>query len=111
MALVQIFWSLLITTLDMWFTMRSGLRPWTGWTDVHSNFGRVGQVPRLLIPENTYRLTYALYWTIPISSFLFFAFFSFGREAMTQYTACIRWLQRVVLRRPETPAKTSLLPS
>ncbi|KAF8902018.1 GPCR fungal pheromone mating factor [Mucidula mucida] len=114
MSLVQTFWSLIITVMNMWASTKGGLRPWISWEDVHSNFGRVGQFPQILIPEFTYRLTYALWWTFPISSILFFAFFSFGQEALKEYSACIHWFNRVVLRRTEAPHKTpciGLLPS
>ncbi|KAF8902842.1 pheromone A receptor-domain-containing protein [Mucidula mucida] len=114
MALLQIFWSVVITALNMWFTMKKGLRPWISWEDVHVNFGRIGQSPRILIPDNIYLYTYALWWTVPLSSIMFFAFFSFGREAMKEYAGCIRWFRRVVLRCPERPTKAiraGMLPS
>ncbi len=112
MSIVQIFWSVLITALNMWFTMRTGLRPWISWEDVHTDFGRIRQLPEVLIPDNIYRLTYAIWWTLPISSVLFFAFFSFGQEAMKEYSSCLRWFKRVVLRRPAEPEKrATFLPS
>jgi pheromone a factor receptor len=98
MAIVQMFWGALITGLNMWFTCKNGLRPWTGWADVHVDFSRVALFPTLVIPEFVLRWTYFLWWTIPISSALFFAFFSFGEDAMKEYAACIKWIRRVVFR-------------
>ncbi|KAK0199270.1 GPCR fungal pheromone mating factor [Desarmillaria ectypa] len=102
MSLVQIFWGVLVTTVNMWFTMKNGLRPWTGWEDVHVGFSRIGQFPRLLIPATTWTYTYLLWWTIPISSVLFFIFFSFGQEAMKEYRRCFGWVKVAVFRRPES---------
>ncbi|PBK68302.1 fungal pheromone STE3G-protein-coupled receptor [Armillaria solidipes] len=102
MSLVQIFWGVLVTGVNMWFTMKNGLRPWTGWADIHVGFSRIGQFPQLLISPTTWSYTYGLWWTIPISSILFFAFFSFGQEAMKQYHSCFRWVKTAVLRMPES---------
>ncbi|KAK0480433.1 GPCR fungal pheromone mating factor [Armillaria luteobubalina] len=108
MSLVQIFWGVFVTSVNMWFTMKSGLRPWTGLADVHSGFSRIGQFPQLFITPTTWTYTYLLWWTIPISSVLFFIFFSFGQEAMKEYRHCFRWIKVVIFRRPDSgPSSTS----
>ncbi|KDR78095.1 hypothetical protein GALMADRAFT_32651, partial [Galerina marginata CBS 339.88] len=98
MSLVQMFWGLAVIAFNMWFTMRGGLRPWISWEDVHSNFSRIGVFPTLFIPPQALLFTYMLWWTLPISSFLFFAFFSFGQDAMKEYRACYIWIRRNVFR-------------
>ena len=104
MAIVQMFWGALLIGINMWFTCRSGLRPWTGWADVHSNFSRVALFPTLLIPLSVLRWTYFLWWTIPISSVIFFAFFAFGQDAVKEYVACFRWVRSNILRQKQDGA-------
>ncbi|KAJ6535332.1 GPCR fungal pheromone mating factor [Mycena vulgaris] len=107
LALFQMSWGLAVTLGDMLFTFRGGLRPYTSWADVHSNFSRVAAFPTFLIPAQDLAYTYALWWTIPISSIAFFLFFAFGQDAMREYRACVSW----VLRRPigqTTDASASL---
>ena len=87
MALVEMFWSLTMIGLNVYFDYRNGLRPWTNWDDVHYDWSRIGQFPQILIPPATLRWTYFFYWTIPISSYLFVAFFVVGRDTFKEYTA------------------------
>lgn len=111
MALVQMLWTTIVTVADMAFTLRPGLRPWISWDDVHSNFGRIAVFPTLFIPAQTLVITYFIWWTVPISAFLFASFFAFGEDAKREYSAC--WhslvaLFRRVFRRPApTPAPTA----
>ncbi|KAG6906376.1 hypothetical protein DXG01_014249 [Tephrocybe rancida] len=114
MAVVQMFWGLLVIILNVWLTCRNGLRPWTGWADVHSNFSRVAVFPMRLIPVEGVRWTFFAWWVIPVSSVLFFVFFSFGEDAMKEYRTCILWVARNIFRRKDASSdyKTKLsLPS
>ncbi|KDQ50566.1 hypothetical protein JAAARDRAFT_141725 [Jaapia argillacea MUCL 33604] len=95
----EMCWGILVTSLNMWFTFRHGILPWTSWDDVHFQFSGIGQFPTLFIPQSELAWTFFLWWTIPISAFLFFGFFSFGQESMRDYRACIAWFSRVILRR------------
>ncbi|KAJ7248821.1 GPCR fungal pheromone mating factor, partial [Mycena rebaudengoi] len=104
LALFQMSWGLAVTLGDMLFTLRGGLRPWISWADVHSNFGRVAAFPLLFIPAQDLVYTYALWWTIPVSSLVFFLFFAFGADAMREYRAVVR----CVLRRPAEDTSSSL---
>jgi pheromone a factor receptor len=104
------FWGFAITVLDMWFTMKSGLRPWINWQNVHFNFSRVGLFPALLIPPKSLLTTYIIWWTIPISTGLFFAFFAFGQDALKEYHACYLWVRRTVFRL-SNPSQELSLPS
>nr|QQL12042.1 mating-type protein ste3.3 [Hypsizygus marmoreus] len=110
MAIVQMFWGLVVMSIHVWFTCRNGLRPWTGWTDVHSNFSRVGVFPSRLIPPDILRWTHFTWWTVPISSIFFFAFFSFGDDAVKEYKACFQWITPLFRRKNETILPMSSLP-
>ncbi|KAJ7101761.1 pheromone A receptor-domain-containing protein [Mycena epipterygia] len=111
MALVQMLWATIVTAADMAFTLNEGLRPWTSWADVHSNFGRVAVFPTAFIPAQTLLVSYLIWWTVPISSLLFAAFFAFGEDAKREYvafwTAFVGLLRRI-FRRPTPSAPVPL---
>lgn len=111
MAIVQMLWGAVVMVINVAFTCRHGLRPWTTWADVHSNFSRVAQFPTIFITLDVLRWTQFTWWTIPISAFFFFAFFSFGADAVKEYKACINWVSIVIFRRPVSDKKNSVLPS
>lgn len=121
MAVLEMSWGLLATSLDMWFTYQNGLRPWTNWADVHSNFSRIAQFPVIEIPSFVLAWTFALWWTVPLSSVIFFAFFSFGEDAMREYRACFVWFGGIVFRQnarqpimstiSSTPSSSRYVPS
>ncbi|KAJ7131520.1 pheromone A receptor-domain-containing protein [Mycena crocata] len=82
-------------------TASEGLLPYTSWADVHSNFSRVPKIPTVFMPPGELAWTYLMWWTIPLSSYLFFALFSFGEEARAEYGPWARWVKKRVLRIPE----------
>ncbi|KAH7881712.1 pheromone A receptor-domain-containing protein [Phlebopus sp. FC_14] len=108
MAIVEMFFGLLVTSLNMWFSLRPGLRPWISWDDVHSNFSEVAYFPLFLIPEPELAWTFALWSMIPVSSTFFFVFFAFGQDAMKEYCATFSWIRCNVFRIPETSPKAHL---
>lgn len=109
MSVVQMFWGLALGIFNTWFTVVSGLRPWISWEDVHFNFSRVGVFPTDFIPPKTLFYTFFLWWSVPISSILFFAFFSFGQDAMKEYRAYYIWIKGAIFRRPLRSDKKSLI--
>jgi pheromone a factor receptor len=111
MAVVEMTWGLLVISVNMWFNYQDGLRPWTNWANVHSNFSRIQQFPALEIPKVTLAWTFALWWTIPFSSIIFFVFFSFGKDALDDYRACFAWVRRVILRQTALQATSTTLES
>ncbi|TFY61868.1 hypothetical protein EVG20_g6898 [Dentipellis fragilis] len=111
MALVEMFWTLVVSSLNVWFTCRGGLRPWISWDNVHVGFSQIGQFPTVLIPKDDLRWTFALWWTIPISAFIFSAFFAFGEDAMREYCACFAWVRLHVFRMQPPLNSTGSLPS
>lgn len=99
MAVLQMFWSITVTSYTLWFTvMAIPIRPWTTWADVHSNFSRIDLYPTLFTPELVLRTYYAVWWMVPVTSFMFVAFFAFGRDAVEEYKKCLVWVRTRVLR-------------
>ncbi|KZT69400.1 STE3-domain-containing protein [Daedalea quercina L-15889] len=97
MAVIEMFWGLLVTAINTWFSYRDGLRPWISWANTHSDFSRIGQYPLILIPRSTLVEAYFLWWAVPVSAYLFFVFFAFGRDTMQCYVACWEWIRRFLL--------------
>ncbi|GBE87046.1 Pheromone B beta 1 receptor [Sparassis crispa] len=113
MALFEMFWSLLVSVLNMWYSYSAGLRPWISWSNVHSNFSRIGQFPTIMIPRHDITMTYFLWWTIPVSAYIFFVFFAFGQDTMKDYRAGFLRLCGIVLPNcmlRQGPAEKSSLP-
>ncbi|KAJ7278692.1 GPCR fungal pheromone mating factor [Mycena rebaudengoi] len=108
MSILQMIWSISLTIFTLWFTTVSiPIRPWTTWADVHSNFSRVDQYPYLFTPQVILAGYYALWWTIPASTFIFVAFFAFGHDALAEYAKCFLWFRRTVLRQNVGSASAS----
>ncbi|TFK65314.1 fungal pheromone STE3G-protein-coupled receptor [Pluteus cervinus] len=115
MSVLQMFWSISLTSYAMWFTiMATPIRPWTNWADVHSNFSRVDTYPARFTPPRVATCFYVLWWTIPASTILFVGFFAFGRDAVDEYKQCFVWFRRNILRQSvsdEKPNKFGTLPT
>ncbi|TEB23050.1 STE3-domain-containing protein [Coprinellus micaceus] len=98
MSIVQMFWGIAIMSFNMWFTLRTGLRPWISWADVHSDWHRIDAFRTIFIPKQVVLVTHVLWWTIPVSTWLFFVFFSFGEDAVKEYKRCGVWIKERVFR-------------
>ncbi|KAJ7732230.1 pheromone receptor Rcb2 B43 [Mycena maculata] len=108
MSVIQMVWSLSITSYILWFTLMAvPLRPWTGWADVHSNFSRVDTYPILFVPQEVLTSYYVSWWILPASTFIFVAFFAFGREAVDEYKQVFRSFRRHVLRQNPTTSQST----
>jgi len=109
MSALQMFWSIAITSYTLWYTRStSPVRPWTTWADVHSDFLRVDQYFSAFMPPFILSTLNVMWWFIPASTWIFVAFFSFGKEATDEYKKCFSWLKTNVLRRPDlSKAKSS----
>ncbi|KAJ7212693.1 Rcb2.42, partial [Mycena pura] len=113
MALVQMLWSTVVTVTNMVLTLRGGLRPWISWADVHSDFGRIGFVPRVFIPDSQWKPRYFTVWAVPITAVLFFAFFAFGQDAIKEYKAffgVLRRAARIPEKKPRVPSVPTFTP-
>ncbi|KAJ7455551.1 putative fungal pheromone GPCR, STE3-type [Mycena latifolia] len=99
-------WNALVIGVGLWATYDEGFRPWTSWSDVHSDFSRIQQFPLAEVPAGLLPVTYLLWAAVPISSALFFSFFSFGEDSTKEYGRFWRWIRRNVLRlrdKPQSP--------
>ncbi|CCM02275.1 uncharacterized protein FIBRA_04360 [Fibroporia radiculosa] len=104
MALVEMFWALFIISCTLYFNYRDGLRPWISWANVHSNFSNINLFALIVIPPTLLQWTYFLWWTTPISGYLFFVFFAFGADAMKEYALFVAWFRRNVLHQKREAA-------
>ncbi|TBU29733.1 pheromone A receptor-domain-containing protein [Dichomitus squalens] len=98
MSLALVIWDLVVFALTLSFNYRNGLRPWTSWADVHSNWLNVNRFPIVLVPASDKRWLYFIWWTIPVTAYMFFAFFAFSNDVSSQFYACLWWLRRHILR-------------
>ncbi|KAI0350982.1 fungal pheromone STE3G-protein-coupled receptor [Trametes cingulata] len=98
MSLALVIWDVVVFALTLSWNYRNGMRPWTNWADVHSNWLAIGRFPIVLVPASDKQWLYFIWWTVPATAYMFFAFFAFGRDASTEYGACIRWFRRHILR-------------
>lgn len=113
MAMVETVWTLFVTIVNLWYSHQHGLRPWVSWADVHYEFSHVSQFPAVLNTQENILMTYLLWWTIPVSSVIFMAFFAFGQDAVREYKKCGSFVKYTVLRRPQDvdKLKNIVLPS
>ncbi|KAJ7441457.1 putative fungal pheromone GPCR, STE3-type [Mycena galericulata] len=96
-------WNTVLISLSMANEYTNGLQPWTSWAAVHEHFSFIGHYTYIELPAQTILGIYLLWWAVPLSSLVFFAFFGVGEEAMKDYRASASWVGRVILRR-EPPA-------
>ncbi|KAI0350979.1 fungal pheromone STE3G-protein-coupled receptor [Trametes cingulata] len=92
MAFAEIIVTAVSSSITLWFTSLS-LRPWTNWSDVHWNFSRIDVYVNAFTPPIVYNYYYVIWYIIPASSFIFFAFFAFGQDAVKEYSACFMWIR------------------
>nr|ADX23535.1 putative pheromone receptor [Flammulina velutipes] len=107
MAIMQMIWTLSVTSFSLSYTASViPIRPWTNWADVHSDFLRVDQFVMGIFPQRVQTAYYVLWSTVPASTFIFVAFFAFGKEAVEQYKAAFSFCYRLVARKdkPTTDA-------
>nr|BDD37065.1 pheromone receptor [Rhizopogon roseolus] len=97
MAVVEMIWNIMITSYTLWFSTMD-MRPWTNWDNVHSNFSRIDLYATLFTPRIVLSSFYLIWWIIPASTFIFVAFFAFGKDAVEEYKACIVWVRRNILK-------------
>jgi hypothetical protein len=72
-----------------------GITKWN-WTDVHSDYSRIPQIPTIEWKNNP-KAVIALEmfrWSLVLCAFLFFAFFGLAKEAKQHYRCLYRWLAR-----------------
>lgn len=100
MALTEMIWSTSLAAYTLYLNVSPGLRPWTNWANVHSNFSRVGLFPTIELPPQFIEAMMLLWWNLPASGLIFFVFFAFGEEALKEYKKIWRRIMVKVFKRP-----------
>ncbi|KAB5589512.1 Pheromone B beta 1 receptor [Ceratobasidium theobromae] len=96
LSIIMMFYTAGITLFVLIVNVQqSGLKPWTSWDDVHSDFQYIPTDTRARIPQPFWDFYLLVWLIIPISSVLFFVFFGFGREARLEYVKFFRWVFRI----------------
>ncbi|TEB19609.1 STE3-domain-containing protein [Coprinellus micaceus] len=109
MAVAQMFGVVGITSYTLWFaTIAVPLRPWTSWDDVHSDFWRVDVFLARFYPQPVERAFYGMWMVVPLSTFVFVAFFSFGRDAVDEYRKCFDWVKVNIFRMKKSDGSKKL---
>lgn len=113
MAVTEMVWGTVFTAYNLYNNVSPGLRPWTNWADVHSNFSRVDIFATAGIPPEFIRSMMVFWWAMPASALIFFLFFGFGEEAKKEYRRVWNWIKITILRRPapEAPVYTGSFPN
>jgi pheromone a factor receptor len=75
-----------------------GFRPWVSWDYVHEDWFRIVQYSKVLVPNFFWDYYLPIWYIIPLTSMIFFAFFGFGREANAEYAKWFQWIRTCVFR-------------
>ncbi|KAF5329526.1 hypothetical protein D9619_009306 [Psilocybe cf. subviscida] len=105
MSLAQMVCGTSLTSYNLYNNVKVGLRPWTSWADVHSDWNRADQWLLDELPPAFVNSMFLLWWAMPISAYIFFVFFGFGEEAKKEYKRFYAWFRKAVLRRPADDKK------
>ena len=100
MALTEMILGTSLTVFNLFSNVSVGLRPWISWENVHSNFSQVGLFPTSIMPPQLMTNVMIVWWTLPASSIIFFAFFGFGEETLKEYKKVWVWIKVKVFKRP-----------
>ncbi|KAG2133677.1 GPCR fungal pheromone mating factor [Suillus bovinus] len=109
MAIVEMIWNIMVASYILWFVAKD-VRPWTNWDDVHWDFSRIDLYPAAFMPKIALTNYYLVWWVVPASTLIFVAFFAFGKDAVNEYTACMMWMRRNVLKRTNERTAPSSVP-
>jgi hypothetical protein len=103
MTIVLMVWTTIVSSINLAFSFRGGMQPYVSWSFVHAGFLGVGQFPTVFIPPAALSWSFALWWAVPVSSYIFTAFFAFGEDAMKEYKAVYHWIRIHIFRREREP--------
>ncbi|CAE6452413.1 unnamed protein product [Rhizoctonia solani] len=76
----------------------NGLRPWVSWDFVHSDWLRVDQFAKDMAPQYVWDRFLLVWYMVPITSVIFFAFFGFGQEAKAEYAKYFNFVKTKIFR-------------
>lgn len=104
-AAINIIWGVGLAFFNLYHNSSGGLRPWTTWEDVHSNWNHVSEWPRSIVSRELHDSTLLTWWAMPMSSFIVFLSFSFGVVAKQEYLQT--WLRCSFLPQPPSDQKST----
>ena len=114
MSLTLIVYGSTLTSLIMYENIALGLRPYTSWKDVHSNFSRVDSYRLFEVAlggEGVLRMVWCSWWAMPASALIFFVFFAFGEESLKDMKAGFVWVtSKLGIRSKKKDAEKSGMP-
>jgi len=85
MSTTLMLWSTVLTSVTISANASRGLRPWISWGNVHSEWSQVDAYVWMLMSPRSRSLALLSWWTIPVSSVIFFIFLGFGEDALNEY--------------------------
>ncbi len=98
MSATIMIWSAAFTSVNIALNLATGLRPWTTWADVHSDWNRADQWPETLLPPGYMGKLIFVWCVMPVTGLVFFAFFGWGEEAKKEYRRVFNGIARVLRR-------------
>ncbi|KAI0078456.1 fungal pheromone STE3G-protein-coupled receptor [Panus rudis PR-1116 ss-1] len=111
MSVTEICWGTSLNALALYYNVAPGLRPWTNWADVHSNFGRIASYRLFELPKAYLNQMFLIWWAMPVSAYIFFLFFAFGEESIKDYKKVFRWVKGCCMKVwPKKKVDSSRLP-
>lgn len=85
MSVTLVLWCTTMTALSIGRNIHSGLKPWVSLEDVHSNWDRADAYVWSLMSPRSRTFALLFWWTVPVSSIIFFVFLGFGEDASKKY--------------------------
>jgi len=87
LAGIELICGIPLSSFSLYLNASGGINRWVSWSNTHSGFSRVDQVPSIIWksqPEVMASLELSR-WLVVLCAFIFFAFFGFADEARKHY--------------------------
>jgi hypothetical protein len=81
-------------SLYIWFAVKEQIGPNLSFRAIHSQFGVIPLVPKLVLTPFEIKWVYGLLWAPPISTIVVFGFYTVNREAAKDYGPLLSWVSR-----------------
>ncbi|KAB5589596.1 Pheromone B beta 1 receptor [Ceratobasidium theobromae] len=94
-SIIQIIYTTAISLFIFISSIIPGLEPWSGWDNMHANWQHIDQYARADTSRACWNIDLMTWYTLPLSSILFFAFFGLAQAARMEYIKFFRWVFRV----------------
>jgi len=87
LAMIEVLGTIPLSSFVLAYNSKMGIEKWVSWSDTHSNYSRIIQIPGILWKtDHTTHILYEFYrWSLVLCAFIFFAFFGFADEARKHY--------------------------